>query len=348
MVQYHHALVKEIVQFARSHPSKLIIDTIHFGGGTPSTYPDNLLLDMIGILKSEFVVGSGAEIALEVNPGTVRFEQLELWSSLCINRLSIGIQSLKDQVLQNLNRHQRSEQVYTLFGWLEGVFDNISIDLIVGLPGVNDAEWKKLVEEVMQWCIKHISIYFLTIHEGTPLYTAVRANQVMLPDDDSVVALYQWTCNRLKKSGFMQYELSNFAKNGYTSRHNEAYWNRVPYRGFGIGACSFDGACRFQNDKNIMRYMRAMEQCNEIFSFHELLTEEQIYLERLMLDLRRPRGIKWLNIARKQDGVCQKNLEAIVQKLEQERLIEWVDDSIRLTYRGLAVENEVLIQLLHR
>ncbi|HEV2916437.1 MAG TPA: radical SAM family heme chaperone HemW [Candidatus Babeliales bacterium] len=346
MDRYHAALIREIQIFAQTQRSNTAIETIHFGGGTPSTYPTHLLLDMMSILKKEFNITSGAEIAFEVNPGTVHSQDhVIVWSKAGINRLSIGIQSTKDIVLRTLNRHQSIDQVYSLLQWVDGVFDNISIDLILGLPDVSTQEWKKTINEVLQWPIKHISIYFLTIHEGTPLYKKVHTNQIILPDDQEIVSLYKWTCKMLAKYNFIQYELSNFAKIGYESRHNSAYWDRIPYRGFGIGACSFDGVCRFQNEKNIMRYMDSIERQQETFIFCETLTEQQILLEQLMLGLRRPKGVKWHTIIEKSSDASRQKINAAVYILEQKKLIEWQGDAIRLTHQGFAVENEILVQL---
>jgi oxygen-independent coproporphyrinogen-3 oxidase len=247
--------------------------------------------------------------------------------------------------LQTLNRHQSIEQVYTLLQWTEGVMNNISIDLILGLPGVSPEEWKVIINQAIQWPIKHISIYFLTVHEGTPLYKKVQTNQITLPDDNQIVSLYQWTCNYLTDHGFIQYELSNFAKEGYHSRHNSAYWDRMAYRGFGIGSCSFDGQHRLSNEKNIMKYMNCIEQQQSPFIFCETLTQEQIHLEQLMLGLRRPKGVKWQTIIEYNTTVSQQKIKHVVDTLEKNNLIEWHNDSIRLTHRGFAVENEILVQL---
>lgn len=340
------ALIKEIILFAAQCPQRLTISTIHFGGGTPSTYPNHLLLDMLAILRKEFNIERDAEIAFEVNPGTACIDQIRLWAQIGINRLSIGVQSLKDTVLKNLNRHQTTQQVYQVLRDAEAVFDNISVDLILGLPDVTDIEWKTLIEQAVNWPLKHMSIYFLTVHETTPLYFKVKANQILLPPDDEVVALYQWTCDKLDKHGFVQYELSNFAKSGYESRHNSAYWDRMPYRGFGIGACSFDGNQRMQNEKNIIHYMQAMENGDTVVVFFEELTPVETRLEQLMLGLRRPKGVLWTTMIKGCDEKEQQRLLTIIQNLEQEQFIEWVENSIRLTPRGLAVENKVLVQLI--
>jgi len=348
MERYHRALVSEIRLFAEQQHHKDQIDTIHFGGGTPSTYPNDLLLDMFGILRESFEIQPTVEIALEVNPGTVHAGQLEVWKACGVNRLSIGVQSLKDKVLSGLNRHQTARQVYELLEKASMFFDNLSVDLILGLPDVSADEWRQLIQEVVSWPIKHVSVYFLSVHENTPLYFKVKTNQITLPSDEHVVALYQWTCNMLMQHDFLQYELSNFAKKSYESRHNCAYWDRREYRGFGIGACSFDGTRRMQNEKNIMRYMDAIEKNEPVIVFHEELTDEQVKLERLMLGLRRPVGVTLQDFVDTSSQAQKDALHKTVQKLHDCKLIEWNNDSIRLTMQGLALENEVIAQLSGR
>lgn len=342
MERYHKALSAEIEQFSQETRAHAMINTIHFGGGTPSTYPPHLLRALFGMLNTQFMIDPRAEIALEINPGTVSPEKIEAWKQAGINRLSIGVQAVNDRVLQSLNRHQTSAQVFDLLRAVEPLFDNVSIDLILGLPGIDRAAWRELITQVVEWPIKHISIYFLTIHENTPLYFKVQANQVSLPTDEEVVASYEWTCDMLAKHGFEQYELSNFARAGYASQHNMAYWNRNAYKGFGIGACSFDGSCRFQNEKNIMKYMEACEQKRSPVYFAEQLTEHQIWLEQIMLGLRRPQGIPLTLLGH---GKTITNRE-MVQHLMQEGYLEQRDSTIRLTRKGLSVENEILARLV--
>ena len=245
MTQYHHALIKELHQNKSLMPLKSRLKTIYFGGGTPSTYPPELLLDTFGILRELFDFDQMTEVTIEVNPGTVTPKLFDVWSQAGINRLSIGVQSLKDVVLSSLNRHQTKEQVQDILQQASGYFKNLSVDFILGLPGVSDEEWKNMIQEAMSWPIQHISVYFLTVHEDTPLYFKVARNKVQLPPDDAMVDLYNWTVDYLASYGFERYEISNFAKKGFRSLHNAAYWNRKPYRGFGLGACSFNGTERF-------------------------------------------------------------------------------------------------------
>ena len=345
MERYHYALKKEIISFCQQYESKLALDTIFLGGGTPSTWPDTLLLDTFGTLDKEFSFNKDIEVTIEVNPGTVRLEQLLLWKSIGINRLSIGVQSLKDSVLNTLNRKQSKEDVFWVIDHAHRIFDNISIDLILGLPGVSNDEWKELLRAIVDWPIKHVSIYFLTVHEETPLYFRVKKNDISLVSDDVMVDLYQWSTQFLNTYGFNQYEISNFAKDGYQSRHNTVYWERKPYKGFGLGACSFDGSSRFQNQKNLMKYLTDIEQDNEVTIFSETLTKQQIYLERIMLGLRRIEGILlsdlFHDVSDEQKQQIQKNL----LMLEQHNFLQKKQDRIVLTAAGLAVQNDIAARL---
>ena len=345
MEQYHNALLSEIEQFALTYSGTREIDTLFFGGGTPSTYPDHLLLDTFATLKKHFTFSKQIEVSIEVNPGTVRTEQLALWKTLGVNRLSIGVQSLKDRVLQQLNRLQSAEQVASLLQEAPQHIPNISIDLILGLPGVSPDEWKELIEKAVTWPIQHISVYFLTVHEDTPLYFKVTTNRVTLPDDDTMVELYEWTVETLAAHGFERYELSNFSRPGYESRHNSVYWQRIPYKAFGLGACSFDGERRFQNEKNLMKYMQHASQASDLTAFCETLTPEQVHLERLMLGLRRRPGVSWQELIAYAPISKHKIMQDILERFEQDKLVQKNNGRYVLTTAGMAVENEIISQL---
>ena len=346
MTSYHQALVKEIELFAQQMDRKQPIETLFFGGGTPSTYPDHLLLDMFGILKEKFVFADTTEVTIEVNPGTVRPEQLGLWKELGINRISMGVQSLKDGVLQNLNRHQSMADVYKLLDQAPDHIARISVDLILGLPGVSQEEWKGFIQEVVTWPIDHISIYFLTVHEDTPLYFKVQKKAVLLPDDDEIVDLYYWTCNFLEQHGLMQYELSNFARLGGQSRHNTVYWERKPYKAFGLGACSFDGTIRSQNEKNLMKYISMANEQRSVAVFTEELSNQQVYLEKMMLNLRRVNGISIEELGQYLSDEQKVAVHHKINDFVDRGLVEYHESRIKLTVRGLAVENEIVTQLL--
>jgi oxygen-independent coproporphyrinogen-3 oxidase len=346
MQAYHDALIKEIALFDSTYTGTRVLDTLFLGGGTPSTYPSDLLLDTFGILKKMYVFHDTTEVTIEVNPGTVTQARLEAWKKAGINRLSIGVQSLNDEVLKKLNRHQKAQDVLDLMQQAPPLFDNISIDLILGLPEVTAQQWKELIATVMQWPIKHISVYFLTVHEETPLYFKVQTNRVCLPDDEYMVDLYHWTIATLAQHGFGQYELSNFAKPGYESRHNTVYWERKPYKAFGLGASSFDGSQRFTNEKSLMKYIEKVDKGHDVGVFSETVTNEQIYLERLMLGLRRKVGVPIADLIADFSAERQTEILKTVLTLKSNGLLDQQDGRYVLTPAGLVVENEVITQLL--
>jgi oxygen-independent coproporphyrinogen-3 oxidase len=345
MERYHKALCAEITRFGTQYQGSRHMQTIFMGGGTPSTYPPHLLLDMFDTLREMFMFDASSEISIEVNPGTVNKEKLAVWKQVGINRLSIGVQSLNDAVLKNLNRHQTAASVFDLLDQAAPLFDNISIDLILGLPDISPTEWQSLIEKVVTFPIKHVSVYFLTIHEDTPLYFKVNTNRISLPSDDMMVSLYHWTVDILAKHGFMQYELSNFAKEGYESRHNSVYWDRKPYKAFGLGACSFDGMMRFQNEKNLLRYLEHIEGGHDVTIFTEQLTPAQKHIEKLMLGLRRRAGVGMEAILEDLTKEQQDQFKKKVKVLQHKKLVKKQDGRLMLTPTGLVVENEVITQL---
>jgi len=345
MERYHSALVKEIKEFGQNYTEKLPLDTIYFGGGTPSTYPDHLLIDMFDVLKESFIFNENTEITLEVNPGTVRFEQLALWKKLGINRISIGVQSLNDSVLQKLNRLQKATDVYSLLDNAPHYFDNISVDVILGLPGVSTTEWEELLAKIVTWKITHLSMYVLEVHDSTPLFFNVKSNKVTLPCDDDVVNAYHWSREFLANHGFNQYEVSSFARMGKESRHNTTYWERKPYRGFGLGACSFDGISRLQNEKNLIKYLESIEQNRYEPVFTETITKDQIYIEKIMLGLRRIKGVCWEEISVDLSDKQKEKIKLTIDILQQKKLITENNGRLQLTPAGLVVENEIITRL---
>lgn len=345
MDQYHEALLTEIVEFARKAGKKSDLETIYFGGGTPSTYPTHLLLDMLCILKKEFNILPGAEITIEVNPGTVNQEQLYEWKKMGINRMSIGVQSLKDSVLKKLNRNQSAEDVYKVLEMAKGLFDNVSVDFILGLPGVSDADWKEMLESVVKWPINHVSAYFLTVHENTPLYFRVKQKTVELPCDNQVVDLYHWTREILAKNGFDQYEVSSFARAGYKSLHNQAYWQRKPFKGFGLGAWSFDGASRFENEKNLLAYIKLVKDGQDTVAVRETLTIDQVRLEKIMLGVRQIKGVLLKDMMNDLSTDGQERLSATILLLQEQGFIMNCEGRIMITPIGLSVENMIAQKL---
>ncbi len=345
MGAYHAALKQELIRFAQTQEKLVPLKTIYIGGGTPSTWPDDLLLDMFATLRTTFDMRSISEITLEANPGTVRPEQIAVWQQAGITRVSVGVQSLNDEVLQNLNRQQSAAQVRELVGQLAGNFYSVSVDIILGLPGVSDEEWKDLIAELVTWPITHVSMYFLSVHEGTPLYFRVARKQLTLPPDEGTVDLYYWSVDALKQGGFEQYEVSAFAKPGYESHHNQMYWDRKPFKGVGIGAWSFDGISRIQNEKNIVHYIQAQQEGKDAVCNAEILSEESARLERIMLGLRRKQGFLLIDAV---EGLSQEQRELFFSRLaglQEKNIVRVSQERVALTATSLALENEVAAHL---
>jgi len=345
MEQYHSALISEIADFGKHSFLKQSLETIYLGGGTPSTYPPHLLGDMFNTVQTYFTINSTTEITIEVNPGTVDKEKMQTWKEVGINRISVGVQSLDDEVLARLNRHQKVSDVYQLLDTAPEFFENISVDLIIGLPGVDAIQWKRMIQEIMQWPIKHISLYFLSIHEETPLYFRLKKKELTVVPDDEMVDLYYWSVETLAQHGFVQYEISNFARAGYESRHNRMYWDRRPYKGFGLGACSFDGERRLQNEKNLLRYLSHAKSYKEIEIVSEVLSAQEIRLEKVMLGLRRVEGVALDEVV---GGlVTHKRDECMsrIQELLHAGFVRCENGTLYLMPTALAVENEVAVRL---
>jgi oxygen-independent coproporphyrinogen-3 oxidase len=349
---YHAVLCKEVATICeRTQQATGVkrppIKTLFLGGGTPSLYPLELLPELFTTLRNHVDLSTMVEATIEANPSDITEERLSAWHELGINRLSMGVQSLNDNVMRTLNRHQTLADVHNAIRLAPKYFNNLSIDLILGLPGVTPAQWFEELATVVSWPIKHISVYFLMVHEKTPLYFSIQQGKTLLSDDETLTNMYVKTVHFLEQHGFFQYEISNFAQNGYHSVHNCAYWDRKPYYGFGLGASSFDGVCRMTNTANLMTYLQSDRP--EGFSVEqtaEKLTREQALLEHLMLSLRQKKGINLHHMVYFESEDTKSRFSTKVQNLIREGLLEERDGTIRLTLQGMMLENDVIVELL--
>ncbi len=348
---YHTALMSEIKDFFKQNPEHSKNGkTLFWGGGTPSLYPLNLLQETTELLFSQIDQAIVQEMTIEVNPSGVTHEMLSTWKALGFNRFSVGVQILNDAALHALNRKQTTHDVLTLFDKIFMYQANVSVDLIIGLPGVTEEDWWTTLQTILQWPIKHISIYFLTIHENTPLAHRIARKELAAASDDEMVRLYQETIALLARHGIMQYEISNFAIPGYESTHNYAYWQRKAYKGFGLGAASLYDEQRFVNQKSLTAYLRQweegkIEQNGKAAPLYEKITDEQNRLERYMLGLRQTKGIPLDELLYRLDLDKQKEMHHSLSWLEKEGFLIVDHDMVRLTPRGMVYENEIVTKL---
>jgi oxygen-independent coproporphyrinogen-3 oxidase len=267
------------------------INTIYFGGGTPSLLNEHELTEILQTIYHHFTIVEQLEITLEANPDDIDTEKVEMWVRAGINRLSIGLQSFNPSVMQWMNRAHTVEQSKTCIPIAQkGGIKNISIDLIYGLPDLTIEEWEQEVETALQLGVQHISAYCLTIEEKTTLASWVKSKKINAPSDEHQALQFELLQQKLKNAGFEHYEISNFGLPNYYSKHNSSYWNGDAYLGIGPSAHSFNGKYRSWNIANNTVYMKGIEAEKPAYDF-ELLTPENRFNELLLVGLRTQWGV---------------------------------------------------------
>ena len=324
------------------------VDSIYFGGGTPSYYGAKRIRELLTHLHKLFQVDRDAEVTVECNPDSTDYKLLHTLRKAGVNRISLGMQSADGEELQRIHRihtpHQTDQAVEAA---RKAKFANVSLDLIYGLPGQTMDSWKATVEHALSLIPQHLSCYGLKVEEGTPLARRVAEGEV-LPDEDQQADLYLWTVGRLERAGLPQYEISNFAKPGYESRHNLRYWLTRPYIGFGPGAHSDFGGRRYSFVRDLDAYIRGVLEGGDIIDASELIPQRERCGEYLMLRLRTTRGV---------DGQEYRNdyfmdfapLEARLREFAAQGWAEQTGEGRwRFTPRGFLVSNQLIGDLLDR
>ncbi len=281
-----HILLKELEQ-RRDYLGEQTVNTIYFGGGTPSLLADNEIVRIIDSIKTLFPVNEKAEITLEANPDDLNKEKLtSLKKSTPVNRLSIGVQSFHNEDLVYLNRaHNASQALKAIENSLSAGFDNITVDLIYGIPTLTEKNWRKNLELFFDFGIPHLSSYALTVENKTVLHSLIAKNKMTPVDDKQAVKHFELLLEETEKHGFIHYEISNFAREGYYSKHNSIYWLGGHYLGVGPSAHSFNGISRQWNVANMKQYME-FEQTGTTVLEKEVLSKDQRYNEYVMTSLR--------------------------------------------------------------
>jgi oxygen-independent coproporphyrinogen III oxidase len=336
------ALVKEI-DLQKGYLNSEAVETIYFGGGTPSLLDAEELSVILKEIHSVFSVAQDAEIALEANPDDITEEKLISWKQAGINRLSIGIQSFFDEDLQWMNRAHDSKLAFNSLELAVKHFDNITIDLIYGTPRLTDEKWRQNVETAIALNIPHLSCYALTVEPKTPLHKMIQQHKSddINPDKQSeqFLLLMQW----LGEAGYEHYEISNFAKPGWRSRHNSSYWQGKKYLGLGPSAHSFNGKSRQWNIANNNLYTESINK--GIIPFEEeVLTPTQKLNEYIMTSLRTMEGID-LGILYSQFGIGEKEIKDKAKKFIENSLIRIENPSLLLTRQGKLLADGIAAEL---
>lgn len=327
------ALAKEAKM--RKNETTEIIQTIYFGGGTPGLLTTVQLEKILAAIRPNFKISPIAEVTLETNPDDVSKEKTEGWTELGVNRLSIGIQSFFDHHLTWMNRaHNAAEAENCVKIALEAGINNMTIDLIYGVPKMTMDEWKENLNKAVNLGVNHISAYCLTVEPNTKLGHHVAMGKEK-PVDEEVAALhFEYMLDFLASRGFRQYEVSNFAKPGFESMHNSAYWEGVPYIALGPSAHGFDGSSRYWNIANNARYCKAIE-AGELPTTKETLSREERFNEWVMTGLRTSKGID-LNRSQIQFGVdFRKIYTTEIDRLINDGTARLENDQLTLTKKGM-------------
>jgi oxygen-independent coproporphyrinogen-3 oxidase len=340
--RYRLAVVHELECFRGNDDAAYKVDSVYFGGGTPSLLPAADIAAILEVCRKRFVVLPDCEISLEANPGTLAQEKLALYRSIGVNRISLGSQSFSDRELAEIGRIHTAKQNFESVDLLRaGGFQDVSLDLILGLPWQTESQWRTNLDVAANLKPTHISVYMLEEDRKTPLYKRVARGLVRLPDEDAVADWYLQTIDFLASRGYPQYEISNFALPGCECQHNLKYWRREPVLAFGVAAHSFDGSSRYANVASLSSYLRRVEAGRTAVEWCEPLTSEQCLAETMFLGLRLNQGLDWREIRRAHETERIADCESSLRDMSALGLLAWEGSVVRLTRRGMLLSNEV-------
>ena len=325
------ALIKEISLRKDELPET--IETIYFGGGTPSVLSTDEINLLIDAVYTHFDVADNPEITLEANPDDLSGNRIIELSKSRINRLSIGIQSFFDDDLQLMNRAHNAAEAKESLAEAAKYFDNISIDLIYGIPGMDNEKWQQNIDTALSFKIPHISSYALTVEPKTALQKLISVGKIPSPSDEVASEHFRILTGRLQREGFVHYELSNFGKPGYFSRNNTAYWLGKKYLGIGPSAHSYDGNSRSWNVANNSFYLKAIEE-SRLPLEKEILTQTDRYNEYIMTGLRTIWGVSLDRIEQEFGADVLEYLEAQSESFLQQELLVVENRVLKTTEKG--------------
>jgi len=327
------AMLKELELRKAEFSKTERVNSIYFGGGTPSLLSAIEIKMMIDAVKTNFDLASEVEITLEMNPDDDRQNYLKELKEVGINRLSIGVQSFFDDELKLMNRAHSADEAFLLLKKVKELFDNFSLDLIYGMPLSNLEKWKKNIELALRFEPNHISSYALTIEPKTVLSHQVKKQQVEVLDDDEILAQFNFLMDRLENEGYEHYELSSFGKPNFQSVNNSAYWSGKSYLGIGPSAHSFDGNTRSWNISNNAKYINGIST-NRPFIEREILNEIDRYNEYLMTGLRTKNGISLSYIEDKFGLRYKELLEKEAQNHITSQMLYWDGDVLKVSRKA--------------
>jgi len=341
LLDYQKSLLKELLFFL-NNGSKKRISTVYLGGGTPSIYPTEMVVELLTIIKDNSFLDNDAEIAMEVDPKTIRQRSLEILRINGVNRLSVGAQSFNNNILQILGRYHKCDDIFKcVYDAEKAGFFNISLDLIYGIPEQSEEIVKRDIDIIKTLPLTHISLYNLTLSKGTEFFK--NRDNMSFPSESFELKYYSMIRKGLKQLGFKHYEISNFALKGFASKHNLNCWDLLQYKGVGAGAHSFLRGVRYANTKNIYKYIKNLKIKNHSRVFSSKLSLQDRKREFVMLALRKTAGF----LREEYKKIFLSDVQNDFPELFSADLKSFLSQSkhIKLKAKGINVSNEIFLRL---
>ncbi|MCX5869197.1 MAG: radical SAM family heme chaperone HemW [Deltaproteobacteria bacterium] len=345
--RYVAALLRE-AEWLRQNTSTQPLSTLFLGGGTPTILAGKELAAIVTACKGLFGFTHQAEISIEANPKTIDLEKLTLLRRSDINRLSIGVQSLQDKELQLLGRPHSADDAITAVRLARAAgFDNISLDLMYGTPGQDHKSWQQSLEQALSLAPDHLSLYELTVEQGTPYYQQLDQGLLDLPDEEELAAMDQITATLCRQAGLVQYEISNYARSGYECRHNINYWQNGPYLALGAGAVSCLEGRRQQKTSDPRLFCEQIESGQSVVQEEECLEPAASFRETVIMGLRMNQGVSKERLQRRYEMELNDCYgKTLIRRLVDQGLLEMTATHLRLTARGRIFANQVMAELV--
>lgn len=344
--KYLNAIEKEM-KFYKEEIRGKEIDTIFVGGGTPSILNQDEIKFLFNNIKSNFKIKNDSEITMECNPGTLTLDKLNTMKECGVNRLSIGLQAVQNKHLEYIGRiHTYEEFEKNYYQAKEVGFENINIDLMYALPNQSKKDWMESLEKVVKLNPAHISAYSLILEENTELFNMYEKNEFKLLDEDTDIEMYEYTIKYLKSHGYNQYEISNYAKEGFECKHNILYWKCKNYVGLGASASGFLNEIRYNNFSELDKYEGIIHSGKKPIEWKEKLSIKDKIEESIFLGLRMNEGIEFKHFHEKYNVNFREVYKNEINKLEKMKLIEISDKGMKLTQKGREISNSIFVEFI--
>jgi len=339
---YLEALATELSHLETPLP----MDTIFLGGGTPSHLSPAQLKQLFGMINEAFPLRPGGEFTLEANPTDICHERVELFADAGVNRISLGIQSFDDQKLAILERDHRANTILEATEIVASRIDNLSLDLIFGVPGETRATWRRDLQRAVALAPQHISTYGLTYEPGTSFWSRREKQQLSPLAEDDEAWMYELAIDTLTAKGFEHYEVSNYAQQSHRSKHNQVYWTGAPYFAIGPGAARFVDGVRETNHRSTTTYLKRVMSGQSPVAEREILTPEQLARERLVFGLRRMEGVDADQFATETGFSIEDLVGAVVDRCCEQGWLQWQGRQLQLTRSGLLLSDSLWPEFL--